>query len=81
MKLICAFVLAYADCWFSHAVAQMLALAVLMTAGWSFDFRIREFFLRTQVAIIRLSSLSNCAADLCLCLHFYHDFDLCREYE
>ena len=28
MKLICAFVFAYADCWFSNAVAQIL-LAML----------------------------------------------------
>ena len=28
-KLICAFVFAYADCWFSHAAAQIGKLAIL----------------------------------------------------
>ena len=31
-KLICAFVFAYADCWFSHAVAQFM----MMPFGFSF---------------------------------------------
>ena len=36
-KLICAFVFAYADCWFSHAVAQMsfLNFAQNMSCGYS----------------------------------------------
>ena len=30
-KLICAFVFAYADCWFSHGVAHMLTKFLIVT--------------------------------------------------
>ena len=33
-KLICAFVFAYADCWFSHVVAQTLSEYCLMCAAY-----------------------------------------------
>ena len=32
-KLICAFVFAYADCWFSHGAAHILELAQCCFAG------------------------------------------------
>ena len=48
-KLICAFVFAYADCWFSHGVAQMFEL---MTKIIVVIFR--ENFIRMWVRLCRV---------------------------
>ena len=52
VKLICAFVFTYADCWFSHAAAQMLYCFFSHAAAQMlYCFELRQFKFLTVCAV------------------------------
>ena len=77
-KLICVFVFAYADCWFSHAVAHLICLQekgiplpVTPKSPWSIDanlMHIRSIFLYLLLNCINIIEKWDLALGL--------DFDL-----
>ena len=69
-KLICVFVFAYADCWFSHEAAQITITAPILGAKMSRTMRKLFSILNYHhLKAKRKALFSNCIADHHLCFH------------